>query len=93
MKLKQLKFAAALAITTFFLSCSSDNGDGGDNGNNNPPTPEVKVEVTLATSGTLGSYLVDKEGRSLYFSQQILKDNLLVREDAKLFGLHFMLII
>ncbi|WP_343695409.1 hypothetical protein [Flavobacterium sp.] len=67
MKLKQLKFAAALAITTFFLSCSSDNGDGGDNGNNNPPTPEVKVEVTLATSGTLGSYLVDKEGRSLYF--------------------------
>lgn len=68
MKLKQLKFAAALVITTFFLSCSSDSGDSGDNGgNNNPPTPEVKKEVSLATSNTLGSYLVDKDGRSLYF--------------------------
>ncbi|UUF14706.1 MULTISPECIES: hypothetical protein [Flavobacterium] len=68
MKLKQLKFAAVLVITTFFLSCSSDSGDSGDNGgNNNPPTPEVKKEVSLATSTTLGSYLVDKDGRSLYF--------------------------
>ncbi|WP_291142233.1 hypothetical protein [Flavobacterium sp. UBA7680] len=68
MKLKQLKFAAVLVITTFFLSCSSDSGDSGDNGgNNNPPTPEVKKAVSLATSTTLGSYLVDKDGRSLYF--------------------------
>jgi len=64
MKLKQLKFAAALAVTTFFLSCSSDNS--GDN-TTPDPTPETKKEVTLATSTTLGSYLVDKDGRSLYF--------------------------
>lgn len=67
MKLKQLKFAAAVVITTFFVSCSSDGGDSGDNGNNNPPAPEVKKAVSLATSATLGSYLVDKDGRSLYF--------------------------
>lgn len=67
MKLKQLKFAAALVITTFFLSCSSDGGDSGDNGgNNNPPAVEKKA-VSLATNATLGSYLVDKDGRTLYF--------------------------
>ena len=64
MKLKQIKFAvAALAITTFFLSCSSDN----DNGNNPDPNTDVKKDINLSTSATLGSYLSDKEGRSLYF--------------------------
>ncbi|WP_264537826.1 hypothetical protein [Flavobacterium sp. N1736] len=65
MKLKQIKFAlVALAATTFFVSCSSDNG--GDTPEP-PVTPEVKMDVKLATSPTLGSYLTDKDGRSLYF--------------------------
>jgi predicted lipoprotein with Yx(FWY)xxD motif len=62
MKLKQIKFAlVALIATTFFVSCSSDND------NETPTTPEVKKEVSLSTSATLGSYLTDKNGRSLYF--------------------------
>lgn len=65
MKLKQLKFAlVALVATTFFLSCSSDNG----NDTGTPPPTEVKNDgVMLSTSATLGSYLTDKNGRSLYF--------------------------
>jgi predicted lipoprotein with Yx(FWY)xxD motif len=60
MKLKQFKFAfVAIAVTTFFVSCSSDNSDA--------PTPEVKKEIGLSTSTTLGSYLSDKDGKSLYF--------------------------
>jgi predicted lipoprotein with Yx(FWY)xxD motif len=63
MKLKQIKFAlVALAAATFFVSCSSDNSDGGT-----PTQPETKTLVNLATSTTLGSYLTDKDGRSLYF--------------------------
>lgn len=63
MKLKQLKFAlVALVATTFFLSCSSDNSNDAP-----PTTPELKTEVNLSTSATLGSYLTDKSGRSLYF--------------------------
>lgn len=62
MKSKQIKFAlVALIATTFFLSCSSDNN------NDTTPTPEAKKEISLATSTTLGSYLTDKDGRSLYF--------------------------
>lgn len=62
MKLKQIKFAlVAIAATTFFVSCSSDNSD------TPTPTPELKTVVNLSTSATLGSYLSDKSGRSLYF--------------------------
>jgi predicted lipoprotein with Yx(FWY)xxD motif len=62
MKSKQIKFAlVALIATTFFVSCSSDNDNG------TPPTVEVKKEISLSTSATLGSYLSDKDGRSLYF--------------------------
>jgi len=62
MKSKQIKFAlVALIATTFFLSCSSDND------NSTPPTVEVKKEISLSTSATLGTYLSDKDGRSLYF--------------------------
>lgn len=63
MKLKQIKFAlAAVAVTTFFLSCSNDKSDPAD------VTPPVsKTEIGLSTSATLGSYLSDKNGRSLYF--------------------------
>lgn len=62
MKLKYLKFTLALPIIALFLSCSSDNG------NDNPtPAPESKIEVTLSTSATLGTYLSDKSGRTLYF--------------------------
>lgn len=65
MKLKQLKFAlVALVTSTFFLSCSSDSGSDTPA----PAPPQVKTEgVSLATSATLGSYLTDKNGRSLYF--------------------------
>ncbi len=66
MKLKQIKVALAVfAATTFFLSCSNDN---------ETPTPEVKKEISLSTSTTLGSYLSDKDGRSLYFFSTDAKD-------------------
>jgi predicted lipoprotein with Yx(FWY)xxD motif len=62
MKSKQIKFALVVLIaTTFFVSCSSDNDSG------TPPTVEVKKDISLSTSATLGSYLSDKDGRSLYF--------------------------
>jgi predicted lipoprotein with Yx(FWY)xxD motif len=65
MKLKQIKFAlVAFAATTFFLSCSNDKDN---NDAVTPPVQEVKKEIGLSTSATLGSYLSDKEGRSLYF--------------------------
>lgn len=61
MKLKQIKFAfAVLAATTFFVSCSSDK-------DSDTPTPAAKKEIGLSTSATLGSYLSDKDGKSLYF--------------------------
>lgn len=61
MKLKQIKFAfVAVAATTFFVSCSNDK-------DSNITAPEVKKEVSLSTSTTLGSYLSDKDGKSLYF--------------------------
>ncbi|RZJ50356.1 MAG: hypothetical protein EOO44_16565 [Flavobacterium sp.] len=64
MKLKQIKFAlVAVAAATFFVSCSSDK----DSDENTTPTPVAKAEVSLSTSATLGSYLSDKNGRSLYF--------------------------
>ena len=72
MKLKQIKFAlVAVVATTFFLSCSSDNS----NDTPAPPiTPVLKTEVNLSTSATLGSYLTDKSGRSLYFFSTDSKD-------------------
>ncbi|RUT67900.1 hypothetical protein D0817_23830 [Flavobacterium cupreum] len=64
MKLKQIKFTLiTLAATTFFVSCSNDK----DNDNNNVTPVQVKPEIALSTSATLGSYLSDKNGRSLYF--------------------------
>ncbi|WP_394773869.1 hypothetical protein [Flavobacterium sp.] len=63
MKLKQIKFAlVAVITTTFFLSCSSDK-----EGDTTPPVVDAKKEIGLSTSTTLGSYLSDKNGRSLYF--------------------------
>lgn len=62
MKSKQIKIALVVLIaTTFFVGCSSDNDRG------TPPTVEVKKDISLSTSATLGSYLSDKDGRSLYF--------------------------
>ncbi|CAI2768954.1 COG4315 family predicted lipoprotein [Flavobacterium collinsii] len=61
MKSKQLKLAfATIAATIFFTSCSNDK-------DSNTVTPEAKKEITLSTSTTLGSYLSDKDGKSLYF--------------------------
>ncbi|MCV9927591.1 hypothetical protein OIU83_08010 [Flavobacterium sp. LS1R49] len=65
MKLKQIKFAVVAVIaTTLFVSCSSSDKESD---NPTPPTPELKTEVNLSTSTTLGSYLSDKDGKSLYF--------------------------
>ncbi|MHC0443179.1 COG4315 family predicted lipoprotein [Flavobacterium sp. 3-210] len=65
MKLRLFKFAAiTLAISSFFISCSNDSGSDTPT---TPPPPVTKTEVNLATSTTLGSYLTDKNGRSLYF--------------------------
>lgn len=65
MKLKQIKFAiVALIATTLFVSCSSSDKESN---NPTPPITELKTEVNLSTSATLGSYLSDKSGRSLYF--------------------------
>ncbi|WP_426484579.1 COG4315 family predicted lipoprotein [Flavobacterium sp. 2] len=65
MKLRLFKFAAiTLAISSFFISCTSDSGSDTPT---TPPPPVTKTEVNLATSTTLGSYLTDKNGRSLYF--------------------------
>ncbi|KAF2329035.1 COG4315 family predicted lipoprotein [Flavobacterium daemonense] len=65
MKLKQFTFAlAAFSAALFFSGCSSDNGDSTTTP---PPVQENKIEVSLSTSATLGSYLSDKSGRSLYF--------------------------
>ncbi|MWB93287.1 hypothetical protein GON26_02855 [Flavobacterium sp. GA093] len=61
MKSKQIKFALVAVAATFFVSCSSDSD------NDTTPAPEVKKEISLSTSATLGSYLSDKDGRSLYF--------------------------
>ncbi|CAA9201248.1 COG4315 family predicted lipoprotein [Flavobacterium collinsii] len=61
MKSKQLKLAfATIAATIFFTSCSNDK-------DSNTVTPEAKKEIALSTSTTLGSYLSDKDGKSLYF--------------------------
>ena len=63
MKLKQIKVALAVfTATTFFLSCSNDK----DN--------ETPTQISLSTSTTLGSYLSDKDGRSLYFFSTDAKD-------------------
>ncbi|MEN2401261.1 hypothetical protein GKZ90_0015840 [Flavobacterium sp. MC2016-06] len=61
MKLNPIKFAlTAVAVAVFFVSCSSDNSTP-------DPVQEVKKEITLSTSTTLGSYLADKNGKALYF--------------------------
>ena len=66
MKSKQITFAfVALMATAFFVSCSSDSD--GDTPPVTPPVTVVKKEISLSTSATLGSYLTDKDGRSLYF--------------------------
>ena len=84
MKLKQIKVALAVfAATTFFLSCSNDN--------NETPTPEVKKEISLSTSTTLGSYLSDKDGRSLYFFSTDAKDQVTCTGGCELFWPPFYL--
>ena len=61
MKLKQIKFAVvAVIIATFFVSCSNDK-------DTTPTPPQAQKEVSLSVSTTLGSYLSDKDGKSLYF--------------------------
>jgi predicted lipoprotein with Yx(FWY)xxD motif len=48
-----------LALLVFTFSCGDDN--------DTPDAPEVTKEIKLQTSPTLGNYLVDKDGRTLYF--------------------------
>ncbi len=65
MKLKQITFGlVAFSAALFFFGCSSDNGN---DTTTPPPVQETKIEISLSTSATLGSYLSDKSGRSLYF--------------------------
>ena len=71
MKLKQIQIALVALATTFFVSCSSDNNDSDPV---TPTNPEVKKEISLSSSTTLGSYLTDKDGRSLYFFSTDSKD-------------------
>ncbi|MFH6990972.1 hypothetical protein [Flavobacterium sp. FlaQc-48] len=62
MKLKQIKLAlVAIMATSIFVSCSNDKDT------DNTPAPEAKKEISLSSSTTLGSYLSDKDGKSLYF--------------------------
>ena len=61
MKSKPFKLAfTALKAILFLAGCSNDK-------DNTPVTPEAKKEIALSTSTTLGSYLSDKDGKSLYF--------------------------
>ena len=61
MKSKPFKLAfTALAAILFLAGCSNDK-------DNTTVTPEAKKEIALSTSTTLGSYLSDKDGKSLYF--------------------------
>ncbi|URC12346.1 hypothetical protein [Flavobacterium sp. B183] len=61
MKSKPFKLAfTALTAILFLAGCSNDK-------DNTPVTPEAKKEIALSTSTTLGSYLSDKDGKSLYF--------------------------
>ncbi|MDQ3292081.1 MAG: hypothetical protein M3Q05_12415 [Bacteroidota bacterium] len=50
------------ALLLFAFSCDDDNED-----NNVTPPPGTTKQVKLQTSQTLGSYLVDKDGRTLYY--------------------------
>ena len=61
MKSKPFKLAfTALTAILFLAGCSNDK-------DNTSVTPEAKKEIALSTSTTLGSYLSDKDGKSLYF--------------------------
>ncbi|WP_017495950.1 hypothetical protein [Flavobacterium sp. WG21] len=61
MKSKPFKLAfTALVAILFLTGCSNDK-------DNTTVTPEAKKEIALSTSTTLGSYLSDKDGKSLYF--------------------------
>src|SRR5690349_21029752 len=59
-KLVLLSLGIALPIVYLTVSCSKD-----DDTNNKPPV--VQQQVQLKTSATLGNYLADKDGRTLYF--------------------------
>lgn len=51
--------SSILLLTTFLMgSCTKDS---------NPPPPEKKPTILLATSGTLGAYLTDTLGNTLYY--------------------------
>jgi predicted lipoprotein with Yx(FWY)xxD motif len=60
--MKQLKQAAAamLLFTAVLVSCKKDDDSV-------TPAPQDNKEVKFAESATLGKYLTDKEGRTLYF--------------------------
>jgi predicted lipoprotein with Yx(FWY)xxD motif len=52
--------AAVLLLTTVFVSCKKDDKD-------ETPAPQENKQVKFAESATLGKYLTDKDGRTLYF--------------------------
>ena len=63
--MRKYLFALTALCALTYSSCSKDQG----NSNNPPATPPVAVvkEVKFQENPTLGKYLVDKEGRTLYF--------------------------
>jgi len=48
------------ALLLFLVSCGDDN-------DNTPTPPADNTQIKLQTSQTLGSYLTDKDGRTLYY--------------------------
>jgi len=52
-----------------FSACSKSGGYGSSNNNtyNNGSNPPSTILISLQLSATLGNYLVDKDGRALYF--------------------------
>jgi len=61
--MKKFLFALTVFGAVTFTSCSKNE----DNNNTPPPPPAVAKEVKFQEHPTLGKYLVDKEGRTLYF--------------------------
>ncbi len=50
-----------LSFTIFLVSCNDDDDE------TPTPSPSYDADVNLRTDATLGSILVDGEGRTLYF--------------------------
>jgi predicted lipoprotein with Yx(FWY)xxD motif len=57
----------SLALVAFSIIVLESACSKSSSYNSNPPAQPVVKEITLQSSATLGNYLVDKDGRALYF--------------------------